>query len=150
MATTYDTYFELLPENEQGVQRGTFTYGYNKHIAVAGFQKLINKWVKAFLTTEGTDLSNRGYGTPFPNLIGGNVTDREDIQQVTHTSVAKATADLESIQAQYPPEDASEILHSAKLQSIIFEDNSSVSVYVLLKNQAGQQLQVILAGQVGA
>ena len=148
MPTTYDTYFELLPEVEQGVQRGTFTYGYQKHIGIAGFQKLINKWIKAFLTEEGTDLSRRQYGTSFAGLIGSNVTDRADIQQIVYSSVAKATADINSIQSRFPPEDPTEILQSAELTSIIFEDNSSVSVYVLIQNQAGQRLQVILAGKV--
>jgi len=147
---TYDTYFELLPQSVQGAQRGTFAYGYAKHIGVSGFQKLINKWVKAFLTAQGTDLSNRDYGTHFANLVGANITDRTDIQQVAHTAVAKATADINAIQAQYPPEDTREILHSARLTSLIFEDNSTVSVYVLLQNQAGKRLKVILAGEAGA
>jgi hypothetical protein len=149
MATTYDTYFELLPVADQSAQRGTFTYGYKKHIGVTGFQKLINKWVKAFLTERGTDLSSRDYGTQFASLIGSNITDRADIQQVAHTAVAKASADINAIQAQYPPDDDPETLHSAQLQSLIFEDNSSVSVYVLLQNQAGKRLQIILAGKVG-
>jgi hypothetical protein len=150
MATTYDIYFELLPEAEQGPQRGTFTFGYKRTIAIAGFQKLINKWTKAFLTEQGTDLSRRNYGTQFPSLIGSNVTDRGDVQQVVHSAVTKATQDILDIQAQYPPDSSEEIIHSARLTSIIFEDKSSVSVYVLLQNQAGKRLQVILAGKVGA
>jgi len=150
MPTTYDTYFELLPASEQKAQRGTFTYGYKKHLGIAGFQKLINKWTKAFLTEQGTDLSRRLYGTQFPSLIGSNVTDRLDVQQIAHTAVAKATQDVLGIQARFPPEDAQEILHSVQLTSLIFEDNSSVSVYVLLQNQAGKRLQIILAGKVGA
>lgn len=148
MATTYDTYFELLPQSAQGVQRGTFTYGYKRHIGVAGFQKLINRWVKAFMTTQGTDLSDRTWGTQFPDLIGSNITDRTDIQQIVQSSVSKATDDTRRIQAQYPSDDATELLQSAQLTSLIFEDNSSVTVYVLLQNQAGKRLQIILAGKV--
>jgi phage baseplate assembly protein W len=150
MSTLYDTYIELLPEDVQSGTGGTFTYGYNKHIAVAGFQKLITWWVKSFMTAQGSDLSNRDYGTTFSSLIGSNVTDRVDIQQIVHTAVAKATLDIRSVQAQYPPTDEQEILHSAQLTALIFEDNSAVSVYVLLQNQAGKRLQIILAGEVGA
>jgi hypothetical protein len=147
MASTYDTYIELLPLDEQSLQRGTYTYGYNKHIAIRGFQKLINIWAKAFLTLEGSDLSDRDYGTPFSALIGSNISEQAEIQEITQSSVDKANTIVRARQAQNPPEDPRELLDSGSLTSLIFSgDNVGFEAYVLIKNQAGESLQVLFPG----
>ena len=143
----FDTYIELLPPDEQSVQVGTFTYGYDKHIAIRGFQKLINKWAKAFLTLEGTDLSDRDYGTAFTALIGSNISSRRDIQEVVQSSVDKANEIIYEIQAEDPPDDAREILDVATLESLIFSpDGLGFDAFVRIKNQAGEVLQVLFPG----
>lgn len=147
---TYDTYIAPLPESEQSVVHGAYTYGYDRHIAVRGFQKLINRWAKAFLTLQGTDLSRRNYGTAFPALIGSNVTDRGDIQEIVQSSVDKATQDIQQLSADALETglefDSEELLDSAKLDALVFPDATGIAVYVTLQNQKGQRLQVLLAG----
>lgn len=145
--STYDTHIQLLPPEEQSATRGAFSYGYNKHIGIRGFQKLINQWAKAFLTLEGTDLSDRSYGTPFSALIGSNVTERSAIQETVRTSVDRANAIIRTMQARNPPADLREILASGALTSLIFTgDNVGFNAYVLIKNQAGESLQVQFPG----
>lgn len=145
MAPTFDTYIELLPADKQGVQQGTYTFGFDKTIGVKGFQKLINRWAKAFLTLEGSDLSNRDYGTSFPALIGSNISDRGEIQEVVRASVAKANATLFAFQSQNPPENDREALSDAELVSLIFDaDGLGFEASVLITNQAGEALQLLI------
>lgn len=142
---TFDTYIELLPEDEQGVQSGTYTFGYRKALGIKGFQKLINKWAKCFLTPEGTDLSDRSYGSPFPNLIGSNITTREDVVELVQIAVDKTTSKIQEYQAANPPEDDREILDDAELESVVFDaTGTGIEVFVRIRNQAGELLRVQL------
>jgi hypothetical protein len=141
----YDTYIELRPTEEQSVRSGTYQFGYTKPIAIKGFQKLINKWAKCFLTPEGTDLSDRTYGSPFPNLIGSNITSREDVSDVVQIAVDKTNVKIQEYQAADPPEDPREILDDAELESIVFDTaGTGVEVYIRIRNQAGELLRVQL------
>lgn len=141
----YDTYIELRPLAEQSVRSGTYHYGYKKTIAIKGFQKLINQWAKCFLTAEGTDLSDRSYGSPFSNLIGSNITSREDVADVVQIAVDKTNAKIQEYQAADPPVDPREILDDAELESIVFDTSGTgVEVYIRIRNQAGELLRVQL------
>jgi len=143
----YDTYMELLPIDQQSPQRGTYTYGYVKHIAVSGFQKLINQWAKCLLTLEGTNLSDREYGTQFTALIGSNITNRRDLQEAVQLAVAAANAKIKSYQAEDPPDDDREILDAAVLTTLFIDpDGAGFQCSVRIRNQAGEVLQVLLPG----
>jgi len=148
MAATFDTYIELLPADKQSVQVGTYTFGFDKTIGVKGFQKLINRWAKAFLTLEGTDLSDANYGTQFPALIGSNISDRAEIQEVVRVSISQANEILLALQADNPPPNDREALQDAELVSLIFEaDGLGFEASVLISNQAGEVLQLLLPAQ---
>lgn len=145
MPDTYDTYIELLPEADQLSTRKTYHYGFQKHIAIKGFQKLINKWTKHFLTTEGTHPSDRTYGTRVPLLIGSNVQSRRDILDVVQLAVAKTNSKIRSIQSAYPSEDPRELLDDATLDALEFSsDLTGIEIYVRIRNQANEVLRVSL------
>lgn len=138
----YDTYIELVPEAEQATSRKACRYGFKRHIAVRGFQKLINQWMKCFLTLQGTNLSDRQYGTLFPQLIGANVTSRRDIVEAVQIAVDKANEDMFRLQNARPSDDPTELLQDARLEAL--EINASATgfaAFVRLRNQAKQSLQ---------
>ena len=142
---TFDTHIQLLPASQQTVQTGTYTYGFSKHIGVKGFQRLITHFAKALLTLEGTDLSDRDYGTRFPAIIGSNVTSTADVREIVVSSVAKAESTLVKRQAKNPDLNLDERLQSAVVTSIIFDaDGLGFDAYIYLKNQAGVGLQFLL------
>lgn len=142
---TYDTYIELLPESVQTTTRKTYAYGYRKHLLIKGFQKLINQWAKCFLTTQGSNLSDRSYGTRFPLLIGSNVTQRRDILDTVQLAVEQANDTLFRIQSAYPSEDPRELLDDARLESLQFSvDGTGIEVFVRIRNQANEVLRVQL------
>jgi hypothetical protein len=143
--STFDTYIQLKPASEQVDGYATFIYGFQKHIGIRGFQKLINKFLKTLMTLEGTDLSDRSNGTRFPALIGSNVTSAQDLQDIVSTAVSKAEATLFRYQSMDPSDDPEDILQSAKMTSLVVDDNGAgFEVTILLKNQAGRALQFIL------
>jgi len=143
--STFDTHIQLKPAAEQTTGYGTFVYGFNKHIGIRGMQKLINKYLKTLMTLEGTDLSDRMGGTRFPALIGSNVTSVQDLQDIVATAVTKAEATIIRYQSLEPSDDPEEILQSAKMTSLVVDDNGvGFEVSILLKNQAGRSLQFIL------
>lgn len=142
---TFDTYIELLPADQQSVQNGTYTFGYRKALGIKGFQKLINKWAKCFLTPEGSDLSDRTYGSPFPNLIGSNITTRGDVADVVQIAVDKTNAKIREYQAAKPPDDPRESLDDAELESLVFDTSGTgITVFIRIRNQAGELLRVQL------
>lgn len=148
MASTFDTYIELLPEDSQSLQVGTYTFGFDKTIGIKGFSKLINRWAKAFLTLEGTDLSDRDYGTQFSALIGSNIRDRSDIEETVREAVSKANEILLRYQADNPPTSEREALSDAELVSLIFDsDGLGFEASVLITNQSGEALQLLLPAQ---
>ena len=138
---TYDTYIELLTEEQQTTLRKTYHYRFRKHIAVKGFQKLINQWVKCFLTTEGSNLSDSSYGTRVPLLIGSNITSRRNISDVVQAGITATNDTIFLYQSDDPPDDDTEILEDASLQGLLFSsDGTGIEIYVELKNQAGELL----------
>lgn len=142
---TYDTYIELLPPDQQSVQTGTYTYGYVRHVGIKGFQKLINRWAKCFLTAEGTDLSDRNYGTAFINLVGSNITTRTDLAELVQLAVEKTNATIRRYQSERPSDDPRENLDDADLEALnISLARSEIEVYVRIRNQAGEVLRVQL------
>jgi hypothetical protein len=142
---TFDTHIQLLPASNQTLQTGTYTYGFSKHIGIKGFQRLITHYMKALLTLEGTDLSDRDYGTRFPALIGSNVTATADIQEIVTSAAAKAESTVIARQAKNPDLTADERLASAVVTSIIFDpDGLGFDATIYLKNKAGVGLQFLL------
>lgn len=142
---TYDTYIELLPTDEQSVQSGTYRYGYTRHIGIKGFQKLINRWAKCFLTLEGTDLSDRRYGTAFSKLVGSNITVRSDLAGLVQLAVEATNATIRRYQSARPSDDPRENLDDADLEALnISVARAEIEVFVRIRNQAGEVLRVQL------
>lgn len=143
--TKYDSYIELIPEMDTHGNTYTMHFGFKRTIGIRGFQKAINQWLKALLTVEGSDFSDKEYGTPLPKLFGSNITSTFDIQNVVVLSVNKALRDVQRYQSLAQLSDEDEMLAGADVLAITFDQNKlSFSVRVFLENQSGRGLQILV------
>lgn len=150
--TKYDIYIELVPTELQESSIGTegvMQFGFSRTISISGFQKAVNKWLKALLTEKGTDPSDREYGTTLVKLFGSNVTSRRDIQTAIEMAVSDATDDVFRYQEEYPSDDDSEVLDDVSIVSIVFSDDlTRVDVMVRLENREGSTLRAQIPVQL--
>lgn len=139
---TYDVHFQMVPGAEQVAANGrVFTFGYASAVGVKGPQKLVNRWMKCFFTLKGSDLLNKAYGTGFPEIIGSNISRRQDFVDAISLFIDDCNEQIRAFDlAQFPPED--ERLASAVLTSVVPRGADGYDVYVTLKNVAGTLLTV--------
>jgi hypothetical protein len=139
---TYDIHFQLVPQAEQVYANGrVYTFGYESAVGVKGPQKLINRWLKCLFTLKGSDLLNRAYGTGFPEIIGSNISRRQDFIDAMSLFIDDCNEQIRAFDlAQFPPDD--ERLASAVLTSVVPRGADGYDVYVTLKNVAGALLTV--------
>lgn len=81
MANKFDLHVNFLKRDQQIVLQKFMSFGFPGGLGVKGFQMLINKWAKYYLTPKGTDPTDLRYGTNFTSLLGSNTTpeDARDI-----------------------------------------------------------------------
>jgi hypothetical protein len=82
----YDIHFQLVAKEKQ-IGGKFFSFGFKSAIGVAGPQKLINRWLKTFLTPKGSDPYDLSIGTNFYNLIGSNISTFQDIKDALALAV---------------------------------------------------------------
>lgn len=142
MATTYDVHFQMVSTQEQLSANGkVFTFGYTSAVGVKGPQKLANRWLKCFCTLKGSDLLAPEYGTIFPEIIGSNISRRQDFTDAMTLYIEDCNQQIRTFDlAQFPPLD--ERLASAVLTSVIPRGVDGYDVYVTIKNMAGTLLTV--------
>ena len=142
--TRYDTYIELVPASlQRDISHGVMRYGFSRHLGVSGFQKIISQWLKALMTLQGSDVTDRDYGTVLPNLIGSNITTESDIQSTIEMCVDKATQDILRYQADKNVSSATELLASATLTALFFRpEEGAVDVRIVIENQAGDSIRI--------
>jgi hypothetical protein len=139
---TYDIY---LKGKTNGDQPGfkSFTFGYDRTIAVSGPYKLATQWLKRFLTTRGSDPCSPDDGTDFPTLIGSNMTNATDVRDVVLLAIQDCNAQIYKIQQQQVlPLD--EQLATATLTDFQALDDDGFAVWVTIRNAKGTELVVPL------
>ena len=138
----FDVHFQIIPEAEQEASAGRiFSFGYTSALGVKGPQKLVNRWLKCLFTSKGSDLLDPTYGTGYPELIGANVSLRQDFTDAVAIFIDDCNAQITAFdQAQFPPDD--ERLDSATLTNIVPRGADGYDVYVTIKNTAGTLLTV--------
>lgn len=141
---TYDVHFQLVPSEEQVAANGrVFTFGFTSAVGVKGPQKLINRWMKCLFTLKGSDLLNQAYGTGFPEIIGSNVSRRQDFIDAMTLFIDDCNDQIKNFDlAQFPPDD--ERLASAELASVVPRGADGYDVYVTIKNVAGTLLTAMV------
>jgi len=139
---TYDVHFQLVEESEQlGANGRVFTFGYTSAVGVKGPQKLINRWTKCFCTLKGTDLLNPKYGTSFPEIIGSNISRKQDFIDAMALFIDDCNQQMIDFDAaQFPP--TNERFSSAVLTSVVPRGVDGWDAYVTIKNLAGELLTI--------
>jgi len=142
MAETYDIYYALLPELQQ-THGKLFSFIFQGAIGVRGPQKMVNRWLKCFMTTKGTDPTNLNYGTQFNSLFFSNVSKLKDIQDLVSVYIDDCNAQIKAFDRKYglPPE---ERLQNATLESLLPDGVDGVAIQVLLRNQANASFPLVL------
>jgi hypothetical protein len=140
MANKFDIYFQVLSSIEQQTTFKFVTFGPSSTIGVQGFPQLINKWLKCFLTTKGSDATNLNYGTVFTSLLGSNVP-LHDARDVAALALQQCNNQIITMQSGDLTLTSTERLASANI--IKFLEKPEVpgfELYIELKNQAQELL----------
>lgn len=143
MPLTYDIHFTVadnqLSPNGAPTGKKPFTFGFKNAVAVRGPQKLVNRWLKCFLTTPGSDFTNPRYGTGFPLLIGANVQDEAQLTEAVTLFIDDCNQQMQALdRVNLPPAD--ERFQAARLRSVVKASADGYYFYVEIKNAAGQAL----------
>lgn len=135
MAATYDIYYALLTEEQQTTGK-LFSFVFQSAVGVRGPQKMMNRWLKCFMTTKGTDPTDLDYGTGFNALFFSNVSQIKDIQDMVSVYIDDCTTQIKAFDRKYAiaPD---ERLQSAVLENILPDGEDGVVIRVVLRNQSG-------------
>lgn len=142
MARVFDIHVQSVTPEEAATSLTVFTFGSRETLGVKGFQMCINLWVKILFTRKGSDPTNLGRGTAFPNLFGSNLT-MVDAEDIVRSSIDAASDQLIAIQTKDASYEARERLASAKLLSYApITTGPGFEAFVEILNQAGERLVV--------
>jgi len=133
---TFDIHYEMRPTEEQ---RGgkLFTFAFQRAIGVKGPQKLINRWLKCFLTTKGSDPITTDYGTGFQNLFNSNASNLADVADLVSIYVDDCNAQIRKFDRLFSLP-ANERLQYASIESITPLGADGIEVRIQIRNQAGE------------
>ncbi|MAG64687.1 MAG: hypothetical protein CMK74_02265 [Pseudomonadales bacterium] len=142
----YDHHFQgKTPSTVQNFK--FFTSGFKRTVGVRGLQKLINQWLKLFMTTKGSDPLHLQRGTSFPDLIGSNIVTLSDVQDVVLLAIQDCNAQLSAIQQKNPP-DTDEQLGSATLIKFQAVGADGFDAWVTIKNIKQEEATLSLPNPV--
>ena len=139
---TYDIHFEVLPPDQQR-QGKPFSFVYARAAGVKGAQKLVNRWLKCFLTKKGSDPISPSYGTGFSGLFGTNIGDLRALKGSIELFIDDCNTQIRALDIKNRPP-ADEKLASAALASLTPTGDSGIEVYIHIRNTAGTLATVAL------
>jgi hypothetical protein len=136
---TYDLHFVATAGDDEK----PFGFGYRAAIAVAGPQKLVNRFVKCLLTPKGTDPTDENEGTTFMSLVGSNVPSSQYILDSLALTLDDAASQLRAFDrvAGLP---SNEQFGSVSLLQLVERVAGGYDVWVLLRNAANEPVPVRL------
>lgn len=142
MATPYDIHYQILPIEQQTSER-VFGFGFVSAVGVRGPQKLINRWLKCFMTPQGSDPFSPAYGTSFPDLIGSNIQSTSDVIDVVSLAIQDCNEQIRAFETTNltPTE---ERLGSATILQILEDGDDGFQIWIGITNAAGLQTPVLL------
>ena len=142
MAVPYDIHFQILPADQQTSER-VYGFGYTSAVGVRGPQKLINRWLKCFMTPQGSDPFSPTYGTGFTDLIGSNIQSTSDVIDVVSLAMQECNEQIREFETtNSTPLD--ERLASATILQILEDGDDGFQIWVGITNAAGLQTPVLL------
>lgn len=136
----YDIHFQPVPSDQVSGFK-CFEFGFKAALKVTGFQALINRWVKTFMTPKGSDPLYPSEGTAFGNLVGASVSKiTNDLRDAVCMAIEDANEQVRIQDVEGFMSDT-ERLGNATLLNFV-QSASGIEVWVLIKNAAGESLAV--------
>lgn len=143
MADTYDVHFQPVPSAETYGYK-CFEFGFAAPLKVRGFQALVNRWVKTFMTPLGSDPLYRDLGTPFGNLVDANISDLSgEVRDIVNMAVQDANDQVKEQDLVGMFSDNERLLSAEVIEYV--EGVAGFEVWVEIKNVAGDALQAPIA-----
>ncbi len=133
----------LISQGLDFIDGGEVTMAFcDSERVVAGPQKLIQKWIIAFLTKVGTVQANDGYGTNFMrNLEQGRIQSDADVRAEFSDASASVAETLFAADIDNPNDD--EKLGTAELQDFDITIDK-LSMNIRITSQGGPTAEIIL------
>lgn len=142
MAVSFDIHFQILPLAEQKETRA-FGFGFISAVGVRGAQKLVNRWLKCFMTPQGSDPFSPTYGTGFTDLIGSNIQSTSDIIDVVSLAIQECNEQIRKFETTNTTP-LEERLASATILQILEDGEDGFQLWIGITNAAGLQTPVLL------
>lgn len=139
----YDLHIQLVDPSEQTFG-ANFSFGVANPILVTGFQALVNRWMKIFMTPKGSHPVRRTEGTEFPYLFGSNVVDIPSLEACVSEYLDDASAQVQAVDKASPNLPAEQRLRAATLIQFNAIGPTQIEFWVEITNQAGQRMRVLI------
>lgn len=137
-----DIHIQLRDPSRQTV-RGLFTFGPSGPIAVEGMQKLVNRWLKVFLTPRGSHPWRRSEGTEFYQLLGGSVESLRGSEALVIEAIDDANEQVSSQDRAEITRPATERLQSAALLRFVEVPPDGIEFWVELRAVSGDVARLV-------
>lgn len=139
----FDINIQIVPAtNYTGM--GFYSFGQTRSLGVRGIQKLVNMVAKYLLTPVGTAPTDLNYGTNLTSLIGSNVV-LADAREILDIAVDAAVVAIQGFQSGRSAVPDDERLASVSVTDYIeVPSGPGFAAQILIRNVAGQQLQLVL------
>lgn len=145
----YDLHFDLVNPLDQEARGAAFDLNATRPTAIRGPQKLLNRYVKAFLTTQGSNPLHRKDGTDFTSLVQGNVEDPEDVQAALLLMIDDAADQIKAVDQRSPWLDNDERLRAANLTIFRQIGPTRFEVHIELTTTSGARVTALLPFALG-
>lgn len=145
----FDLHFDLVNPLDQDARNAVFALDASRPTSVAGPQKLVNRLVKAFLTSRGSNPLHRKDGTDFTSLVNGNVEDPEDLEAAVTLMVQDAADQIKAIDQRSPWLAPNERLRAADLKTFTMIGVDRFEMTVELTTTSGDRVLALLPFALG-
>ena len=133
---SFDIHFQPIPVDLQRGGGTLFTFGFKSAVGVQGPQKLINRWVKCFLTPAGSDPYDPAIGTGFANLIDSNMSNFQDVRDAVALFIDDCNAQIFAWDRQYLPPSNEQLLNATLTQITPTATGDGFDAWVKIQNAA--------------
>lgn len=141
---TYDLHMQPLAPSVQRATGRPIGFGYVPAAGTAGFQKLVDQWMRIFLTAKGSDPCDLEFGTGAADLIGSTVTPAHALELMQNFT-NDCNAQVRAMQSKVRGKPATELLEDARItRSEADQTGPGIAVWITISNIAGESGVVLL------
>jgi len=131
----YVSYF--LEDNPS--QQNYFSFGFDTPRAVDGLTKLLVVFLKDLFTIRGSDIYDREAGTLLGTIIGGNVANIDDVEDIVSLSVSDSADNVRRYQTSSMLTDE-ERIGVVELVELEIIEPDGVAAKIRVQNAVGRSL----------